>query len=139
MRLRLTSHRRKLRDAVTDHLSNEAILQIIASFEAALWPDGRLRTPSAPRTAEEKARSRDASYRQLMVLMPGAPLISRQAFRSTALTTRADLAASVLGKTNARRGARRLFAVYQNQRLNRHLAYCVLDELIRAVFPEVTL
>jgi len=40
-----------------------------------------------------------------------------------------DLAANMIGRSNARRGARRIFAVLQNRRLNQHLAYTILDEV----------
>lgn len=35
----------------------------------------------------------------------------------------------MIGRSNARRGARRIFAVLQNRRLNQHLMYTVLDEV----------
>jgi len=35
----------------------------------------------------------------------------------------------MIGRSNARRGARRIFAVLQNRRLNQHIAYTVLDEV----------
>ena len=35
----------------------------------------------------------------------------------------------MIGRSNARRGARRMFAVLQNRRLNQHLAYTILDEV----------
>ncbi len=34
-----------------------------------------------------------------------------------------------MGRSNARRGARRIFAVLQNRRLNQHIAYTVVDEV----------
>lgn len=40
-----------------------------------------------------------------------------------------DLAANMIGRSNARRGARRMFAVLQNRRLNQHIAYTVADEV----------
>lgn len=40
-----------------------------------------------------------------------------------------DLAANMIGRSNARRGARRIFAVMQNRRLNQHLVYTVVDEV----------
>ena len=40
-----------------------------------------------------------------------------------------DLAANMIGRSNARRGARRIFAVLQNRRLNQHIAYTVVDEV----------
>ena len=41
----------------------------------------------------------------------------------------ADLAANMIGRSNARRGARRIFAVLQNRRLNQHLVYTIVDEV----------
>lgn len=35
----------------------------------------------------------------------------------------------MIGRTNARRGARRIFAVLQNRRLNQHIAYTIIDEV----------
>lgn len=34
----------------------------------------------------------------------------------------------MIGRSNARRGARRIFAVLQNRRLNQHIAYVIIDE-----------
>ena len=35
----------------------------------------------------------------------------------------------MIGRSNARRGARRIFTVLQNRRLNQHIAYTVMDEV----------
>lgn len=43
----------------------------------------------------------------------------------------------MVGRQNARKGARRLFTVLQNKRLNQDLAYTLLDEVIFALFPEL--
>lgn len=50
-----------------------------------------------------------------------------------------DVAASLIGRSNARQGARRLFAVLQNRRLNKHLIYSIIDEVVAALFPELDL
>lgn len=42
-----------------------------------------------------------------------------------------------MGRQNARKGARRLFTVLQNKRLNQDLVYTLLDEIIYSVFPEL--
>jgi hypothetical protein len=47
----------------------------------------------------------------------------------TILTFYPELAANMIGRSNARRGARRIFAVLQNRRLNQHIAYTVVDEV----------
>jgi hypothetical protein len=43
----------------------------------------------------------------------------------------------MIGRSNARRGARRMFTVLQNKRLNQHLAYTILDE-VRYLFRRAT-
>lgn len=40
-----------------------------------------------------------------------------------------DVAANMMGRSNARRGARRIFAVLQNRRLNQHIVYTIMDEV----------
>jgi len=108
---------RKVRDTVTQFLSEMQILNSIGMFRDSMWPGGQLRPPLVPRSAEEKAQARDVANRMLSALIP-------------------DLVSNMIGRSNARRGARRMFAVLQNRRLNQHLAYTILDELIAALFPE---
>jgi sorting nexin-25 len=43
----------------------------------------------------------------------------------------------MVGRQNARKGARRLFTVLQNKRLNQDLVYTLLDEMVFALFPEL--
>lgn len=43
----------------------------------------------------------------------------------------------MVGRQNARKGARRLFTVLQNKRLNQDLVYNLLDEIVNALFPEL--
>ncbi|KAG8838227.1 Intermediate filament protein [Serendipita sp. 411] len=93
------------------------LMQYVGIFRKALWPDGNLKPPSVPRSVEEKSNTREEANRKLTTLMP-------------------DLAANMIGRSNARRGARRMFAVLQNRRLNQHLVYTVFDEIIAALFPE---
>lgn len=48
-----------------------------------------------------------------------------------------DLLGNMVGRQNARKGARRLFTVLQNKRLNQDLVYTLLDEIVYALFPEL--
>lgn len=57
---------------------------------------------------------------------------------STHLSCLVDLGANMIGRSNARRGARRLFAVLQNRRLNQHLLYTIVDEVRRLCFSRVS-
>lgn len=42
---------------------------------------------------------------------------------------RSDMTANIMGRSNSRRAARRIFAVLQNRRLNQHIMYTILDEV----------
>ncbi|RDX51162.1 PhoX domain-containing protein [Lentinus brumalis] len=108
---------RKLRETVKSFLDEPHLMTFINIFRDGLWPGGSLKPPSVPRTAEEKLHTRDEANRKLSALMP-------------------DLAANMIGRSNARRGARRIFAVLQNRRLNQHLIYTVVDEIFAALFSE---
>lgn len=112
---------RKLRESISEYLDDEHLSQLIGMLEESLWePEtegGKLKKPPQPRTFEQKIGTRDGAYRKLSAIIP-------------------DLAASVLGRSNARRGVRRLFSMCQNRRLNKHLIYTIIDELLRTLFPE---
>ncbi|MBW0460667.1 hypothetical protein O181_000382, partial [Austropuccinia psidii MF-1] len=113
---------RKIREFVSESLNDENLSQIICNFEECLWEPndkgGELRQPSNPRSFEEKIITRDGAYRKLSAIIP-------------------ELAASILGRSNARSATRRLFSMCQNRRLNKHLIYTVIDEIIRNLFPEI--
>ncbi|KAI5120851.1 hypothetical protein M0805_007038 [Coniferiporia weirii] len=110
---------RKFRESMKSLLDEPHLLSYINIFRDALWAGGRLKPAGAPRTADEKARTRDEANRKLSTLLP-------------------DVAANMMGRSNARRGARRIFAVLQNRRLNQHIVYTVLDEVFVALFPEAS-
>ncbi|KAJ3861781.1 PhoX domain-containing protein [Lentinula novae-zelandiae] len=110
---------RKIRETIKSLLDEPRIMSYLKIFRDGLWPAGKLKPQSVPRTPEERSRSRDEANRKLSALVP-------------------DLAANMIGRSNARRGARRIFAVLQNRRLNQHIAYTVVDEVFSALFPEST-
>ncbi|KAJ1301386.1 hypothetical protein OPQ81_008648 [Rhizoctonia solani] len=109
---------RKVRDTVRTYLAESQILGYITTFRDTLWPDRKLKPPSVPRTDQEKFQTREQAHSKLSAIMP-------------------DLAANMIGRSNARRGARRMFAVMQNRRLNQHIVYTIIDEFVDALFPEV--
>ncbi|KAF6766716.1 PhoX domain-containing protein [Ephemerocybe angulata] len=109
---------KKVRDNIKDWFNETQLMKYINIFRDSMWPGGKLKGPAPPRTTEEKIRTRDDANRKLSSLVP-------------------DLAANVIGRSNARRGARRMFAVLQNRRLNQHIAYTIVDEIFAALFPEV--
>ncbi|ORY72392.1 PXA domain-domain-containing protein [Leucosporidium creatinivorum] len=109
---------RKFRDAIGMLFGANQLVGYISALKNGLWPGGQLKPKELPRTAVQKAATRDSAHRKLSALMP-------------------DVAANLIGRANARQGARRLFAVLQNRRLNRHLIYSVIDEIFLVLFPEL--
>ncbi|KAF9502322.1 PhoX domain-containing protein [Pleurotus eryngii] len=101
---------RKIREIFKAQLDESRLMSYLTLFRDQLWPGGQLKPPGKPRSTEEKLRTRDEANRKLSSLIP-------------------DLAANMIGRSNARRGARRIFAVLQNRRLNQHIAYTVVDEV----------
>ncbi|KAF9544927.1 Intermediate filament protein [Mortierella hygrophila] len=82
-------------------------------------PPAATAAPKKPvRTAEQKATTKDQANRKLSAFLP-------------------ELLGNMVGQQNARRGARRLFAAFQNRRLNQQLVYTTLDEVIAAIWPEL--
>lgn len=108
---------RQIRQSIKSMFEESRIMPILAFFKDSLWPGGKLKPPGQPRSTEEITRSRDEANRKLSALVP-------------------DLAANMIGRSNARRGARRIFAVLQNKRLNQHIAYTIVDEVVATMFPE---
>ncbi|KIJ26657.1 hypothetical protein M422DRAFT_272229 [Sphaerobolus stellatus SS14] len=85
---------RKLRDTVRSYVDESHLLRFVTIFKDNMWPGGSLKSSGVPHSTEEKARTRDEANRKLSALMP-------------------DLAANMIGRSNARRGARRIFASYR--------------------------
>ncbi|ERF73500.1 hypothetical protein EPUS_04123 [Endocarpon pusillum Z07020] len=109
---------RKIRDTVKGFLQEDSVLKYIEMIKETMWPGGKLREPK-PRTPAEKAKSKTEASVMLATLIP-------------------DLAAHVVGRANAQAAARRIFATMNNERLNTHLAFTVLDEIVAVLFGNET-
>jgi sorting nexin-25 len=105
---------RKVRDSVKALVQEDSILKYIEMIKESMWPGGKLRE-AKPRTATERSKSRKEASVMLATLVP-------------------DLAANVVGRANAQAAARRIFAVMNNERLNMHLSFTLLDEVISVLF-----
>ncbi|BGP46842.1 tRNA (guanine-N(7)-)-methyltransferase (tRNA(m7G46)-methyltransferase) [Rhodotorula kratochvilovae] len=108
---------RKFRDGVKMLLAPPQLVGYISTLQNAMWPNGELKPKEPPRTPAQKAATKESAARKLATLMP-------------------DVAANLIGRHNAKQGARRLFAVLQNRRLNKHIIYSVVDEVVAVLFPE---
>ncbi|KAF9209455.1 Intermediate filament protein [Haplosporangium sp. Z 27] len=144
---------RKLRDTIKAYVEESMLTFYVLKLRDALWPptpptsptelsggyevvgeDLRV-SPTMPksgkegatdatkktiRTPEQKASTKDQANRKLSAFLP-------------------ELLGNMVGHQNARRGARRVFAAFQNRRLNQQLVYTTLDEVIEAMWPELAL
>ncbi|UZJ52138.1 hypothetical protein CBS101457_001458 [Exobasidium rhododendri] len=107
---------RKVRQAIGATLEPNALLGHIAMVKSVLWPNGRLlKQPQAKRSVEEKKMRRENALKKLSTLIP-------------------SVASNLIGRDNARRAARRSWAVLQNKRLNKHIIYTILDQVLDDMF-----
>ena len=109
---------RKVRETARSLMQEDSVLRYINAIKDTMWPNGKPRQSATPRTAAEKTHSRREASVMLATLIP-------------------DLAGNVVGRANAQAASRRIFATINNGRLNTHLAFCLLDEAIAVLFPEV--
>ncbi|KAI9814442.1 MAG: Intermediate filament protein [Pycnora praestabilis] len=108
---------RKVRETARTLVQDDSLLKYINLAKDTMWPDGKMRRDSKIRTASEKARTRTEASLMLATLVP-------------------DVAGSVVGRANAQAAGRRLFATLNNPRLNTHLAFTLLDEVVLIFFGD---
>ncbi|SPJ83738.1 related to intermediate filament protein MDM1 [Fusarium torulosum] len=108
---------RKVRDNVKMLVQDEYILKCVGLVQDSLWPGGQLQRDRKPRTAAEKKKTRTEASLMLATLVP-------------------DLAGSVVGRVNAQTASRRIFATLNNSRLNAHLVFTMIDEIVSVLFEE---
>ncbi|KAF2271413.1 intermediate filament protein-like protein [Westerdykella ornata] len=108
---------RKVRDSFASLTSEDSIARYIDTLKDSVWPNGKLKQ-SVERTQADRDKSRKEAGMVLATLIP-------------------ELAASVVGRSNAQAASRRLLATFNNSRLNTHLVFTLLDEVIQILFPDV--
>lgn len=108
---------RKVREGTRSLFQDESLLRYIHLARDTMWPGGVLRQ-NTPRTPLQRFKSRTEASVVLATLVP-------------------DLAGNVVGRANAQGAARRIFAMLNNQRLNTHLVFTILDELVVVLFGGV--
>ncbi|KAF2800870.1 hypothetical protein K505DRAFT_320118 [Melanomma pulvis-pyrius CBS 109.77] len=109
---------RKVRDQFATFLSEDNIVKYIDTLKDSMWPNGRMKA-KVERTAADRTKSRKEANVVLATLVP-------------------ELASSVVGRGNAQMASRKLSATVNNQRLNTHLAFTLMDEMIQVLFPDIS-
>ncbi|KAJ9647822.1 tRNA (guanine-N(7)-)-methyltransferase (tRNA(m7G46)-methyltransferase) [Coniosporium tulheliwenetii] len=108
---------RKVRESAKAFMQEENMVKYIDLIKETMWPGGKMKQPGAPRSSAEKDRSRKEAGLLLATLVP-------------------ELAGSVVGRQNAQAASRRILATVNNERLNTHLAFTLLDEVVKILFEE---
>ncbi|KAK7206109.1 PXA domain-containing protein [Myxozyma melibiosi] len=109
---------RKIREQIDNLVEENMVINLLNIIRDKVWPNGRRGEPGVARSAKEQAKTS-----------------SEAAFLLTTLVQ--DMAAKVVGSTNAKHASRRLFAMLQNKILNLHVICLVVDEIVEELFPEV--
>ncbi|KAI9775655.1 MAG: Intermediate filament protein [Geoglossum umbratile] len=108
---------RKVRENAKVLVQEESVEKYINLVKESMWPDGKVRREARVRTTNEKVKSRTEASLMLATLIP-------------------DVAGSVVGRANAQAASRRIFATLNNPRLNAHLAFQILDEVVEVLLGE---
>ncbi|KAI0816127.1 PXA domain-containing protein [Xylaria sp. FL0064] len=108
---------RKVRDNFKMLMQEDALVRYIGLLRDSMWPQGQLNRNRVLRTSSEKAKTRREASLMLATLVP-------------------DLAGNVVGRVNAQAASRRIFATLNNPRLNSHLVFTIMDELVDIIFAE---
>ncbi|OBS19802.1 hypothetical protein FPOA_11526 [Fusarium poae] len=108
---------RKVRDNVKMLSQDDNVIKCISLVQGSLWPGGEMQRDRKPRTAAEKKKTRTEASLMLATLVP-------------------DLAGSVVGRVNAQAASRRIFATLNNSRLNAHLVFTMIDEIVSVLFED---
>ncbi|RWA06044.1 hypothetical protein EKO27_g9058 [Xylaria grammica] len=109
---------RKVRDNFKMLMQEDALVKYIGLLRDSMWPQGQLNRNRVPRTSSEKAKTRREASLMLATLVP-------------------DLAGNVVGRANAQAASRRIFVTLNNPRLNSHLVFTIVDELVDIIFAEL--
>lgn len=111
---------RKVRESFTSFTSANSVASYIDKVKDIVWPNGRLKAPdpaAQPRSQKDKDKSRREAKAVLETLVP-------------------ELASSVVGRQNAIIAARRMEGMVNNERLNTHLVFTLIDEVVSVLFPD---
>ena len=106
---------RKVREIVTGFVQEDSLIKYIDMIKETMWPGGGSMREANPRTPTEKKTSKTEAAAMLATLFP-------------------DLAGNVVGRANAQAAARRITATMNNARLNQHLVFTILDEIVGVLF-----
>jgi sorting nexin-25 len=107
---------RKVTEGLRDSLAQEKMIAVVNTICDSFWPNGEWSSLVVPRTEDQKVRTKFEASGKITQLFP-------------------EIFGGIVGRQTARKGAVRVCTALQNPRLNQHLMYKILDEILNALFP----
>ncbi|EED20261.1 intermediate filament protein (Mdm1), putative [Talaromyces stipitatus ATCC 10500] len=105
---------RKVRESAKSLVQDDNLLRYLSLAKETMWPGGVLRQ-SVVRTPSQKSKTKNEASFMLAALIP-------------------DLAGNVVGRANAQAASRKIYDILNNPRLNAHLIFTILDEIVLVLF-----
>lgn len=114
---------RKIRDYVSVFKTETKVIDLLNMAKDKLWPNdvfflAARKDQEQKRTEEQKKNTREESRTLLEIIIT-------------------DISSKIVGLNNAKFAASELHGMLQNEILNTHLVYSLIDEVLEAIFPEI--
>nr|XP_039256682.1 sorting nexin-25-like [Styela clava] len=110
---------KQIKDTLHWLISDPMLTYYLQLFMDSMWPDGQLKPKlTSSRSEEEKTQTALEAQVKLLQNIP-------EAFQS------------LIGQENARRGILKIFHALQDEKLNKHIFYNLLCEMVEEVFPDI--
>lgn len=106
---------KKIREYIDDFTTIQSVSDVLQNLLNNLWPNGRFKPSAAPRSISDRAQCKHDARLMLQKLIVG-------------------FSSRVVGSSGAKYAATHAFAMYQNEVLNAHLVYSILDAVIDELF-----
>ncbi|XP_033631880.1 sorting nexin-25-like isoform X1 [Asterias rubens] len=109
---------KQLRETVEWFVSEPMIIYYIRMLQDSIWPKGKLAPAQPVPSPEQRDKTKKKAKEKFLQYLP-------------------DFLQSVLGKTNSRFGAIKVFDAFQDIRTNKHLVYTIIEQALLEVCPEL--
>lgn len=106
---------KKIREAVSGFATEQNMTDIIQKVTGSIWPDGAMKPPTPPRSNVDKLKCKH-----------DAQVIVHALIR--------DASIKIVGGSSSRYASVHAFEMFQNEILNAHIIYTLLDVLVENVF-----
>lgn len=108
---------KKIREYVSNFTNEQTLSGVIEKVTGSVWPNGTKKPPSIPRTKVEKLKCKHDAEVILHALIRDASI-------------------KIVGSSSSRYASTHVFGMFQNEILNAHLVYTLLDVFVEQVIDQ---